>query len=173
MSIHIIIDGYNLIRQSASLSDLDHRDMQLARETLIERLTAYRKVKRHKITVVFDAFDAPVFSGRRDRVNNINIRFSRNGELADAVIKRMAGTEKEKALVVSSDREVADAAAAAGAAAIDSLEFERKITMATYLDGYDPDGSEEAGWTPTTRKKGPRRRLSKKQRRNSVKIQKL
>ncbi|NQT68664.1 MAG: NYN domain-containing protein, partial [Desulfobacteraceae bacterium] len=58
MSIHIIIDGYNLIRQSNFFSTIDRRDMQLGRETLIETLAAYKGIKGHKITVVFDGAQA-------------------------------------------------------------------------------------------------------------------
>ncbi len=38
MPIHIIIDGYNLIRQSSALSVLDNQDIQLGREALIDQL---------------------------------------------------------------------------------------------------------------------------------------
>ena len=50
--MHIIIDGYNLIRQSATFSRLDLEDMQTGREALIDALADYKKIKRHRITVV-------------------------------------------------------------------------------------------------------------------------
>jgi len=40
MSIHIIIDGYNLIRQSTTLSILDQQDIMLGREALVDMLAA-------------------------------------------------------------------------------------------------------------------------------------
>ncbi|MGD8471493.1 MAG: NYN domain-containing protein, partial [Desulfobacteraceae bacterium] len=107
MSIHIIIDGYNLIRQSTALSNLDQQDIMLGRDALIDMLAAYRKMKPHRITVVFDGRQSPVFSPQRNRQRGISIWFSRSGESADEVIKRMANRDREKALVVSSDREVA------------------------------------------------------------------
>jgi len=55
MSFHIIIDGYNLIRQSCTLAAFDQKDLQLGREVLLDKLAAYKKIKHHKITVVFDA----------------------------------------------------------------------------------------------------------------------
>ena len=90
-----------------------------------------------------------------------------------AVEKRMPHKEREKALVVSSDREVADSAAANGAATISSQEFEAKIEMAAYFDSPIGEAQDSQGWTPTTKKKGPSRRLPKKQRRNRKKIKKL
>ena len=173
MALHIIVDGYNLIRNSAALNVLDRQDLQLGREALVEMLAAYKKVKHHKITVVFDGSDVPVYSQSHDRVKGITVRFSRAGETADDVIKRMACQEREKALVVSSDREVVDFAASCGAATIDAQQFEVKIELATHFDGDYGEIDHDSGWTPSTKKKGPARRLSKKQRRNRMKIKKL
>ncbi len=173
MSIHIIIDGYNFIRQSNRLSALDQQDIMLGREALVHMLAAYRKTKPHRITLVFDGSSGPVFLPKRSRQKGISIRFSRSGESADDVIKRMANREREKALVVSSDREVADSAASSGAATISAPAFEAKIDLAAHLDNSISEAEDYAGWTPTTKKKGPSRRLPKKQRRNRMKIKKL
>ena len=173
MSIHIIIDGYNLIRQSATLSRLDQQDIMLGRDALVGMLAAYRKIKPHRITVVFDGHHSPAFSPTQDRRKGIAIRFSRKGESADDVIKRMAQKEREKALVVSSDVEVVDTVAACGAATINSALFEDKIKMSAQFDGLETEDEDRQGWTPTTKKRGPSRKLSKKQRRNRKKINKL
>jgi uncharacterized protein len=173
MSIHIIIDGYNLIRQSNSLSTLDHRDIQLGREALLDVLAAYKKIKRHKITVVFDGTNASAFFHHKDQIKGIKIKFSRRGESADTVIKRMAAREREKALIVSSDQDIVNFAAAKGASTLSSPAFEEKITMSVYMDTKGIENQDNGGWIPTTKKKGPSRRLSKKKRRNRVKIKKL
>lgn len=173
MSIHIIIDGYNLIRQSRSLSALDRQDLQLGREALLEMLSAYKKIKHHTITVVFDGTNAPPFSQNKDRIKGIKVKFSRRGEFADAVIKRMTAKLRERALVVSSDLDVIHFAAAKGAATIDSPGFEEKMAMAVYMDTQEMEREESVGWIPTTKKKGPGRRLSKKQRHSRIKIKKL
>lgn len=173
MSLHIIIDGYNLIRQSASLSRLDEQDILLGREALMDKLAAYRKIKHHPITVVFDGQNSPAFAQQRRRQKGISIRFSPKRTSADEVIKRMACREREKAMVVSSDRDVIDYAAACGAATISAQQFEAKIDMAGHFDGHDDETDDNKAWTPTTKKKGPARRLSKRQRRNRSKIKKL
>lgn len=173
MAIHIIIDGYNLIRQCASLSELDRIDIQSGREALIDMLAAYKKVKRHKITVVFDGINAPSFSPHQDRVKGILVKFSHNGESADTVIKRMAQREKEKALIVSSDLDIVDFAASKGAATINSLSFEEKLNIASYYDMKGIESEDDKAWIPTTRKKGPKKRLSKRKRRNRIKTKKL
>ncbi len=173
MSLHIIIDGYNLIRQSKQLSALDLQDIQLGRDALVDMLAAYKKIKAHRITVVFDGTRAPLLSLQRDRQKGITIVFSHIGESADTVIKQMAGREGEKALVVSSDLDIVHTVQARGAATISALDFENKLTLAQYAGGMETDRDAYNGWKPTTKKKGPSRRLSKKQRKTRTKIRKL
>ena len=173
MSIHIIIDGYNFIRQSKRLSILDLQDIQWGRETLVDMLAAYKRVKPHRITVVFDGTRAPAFSQQRDRHKGISIIFSHQGESADTVIKKMAYQERHGALVVSSDQDIVQAAAASGAATVSTKDFENKLAMSMDIDRFQIDRDSYSGWQPTTIKKGPSRRLSKRQRRNRAKIRKL
>ncbi len=171
--MHILIDGYNLIRQSNTFSPFDLQDIQLGREALIDALCEYKKVKRHRITVVFDGTDAVGLGQHRDRLKGIEIRFSRGGETADAVIKRMAARDGQKLLVVSSDRDVAQFSASRGATTINSREFENRLALAAPSQGLFEDDDDDTGWIPTTKKKGPSRRLSKKDRRHKLKINKL
>ncbi len=175
MSLHIVIDGYNLIRQSERLSNIERSSLEEGREALLESLASYRKVKHHPMTVVFDGTHADLPINAKRQHKGINIVFSRPGELADTVIKRLVARERERAVVVSSDREVADFATAHGAATIGSVEFENKMEMATNLDAPGADFSEEKerGWTPTTKKKGPSRRPPKEKRRSRSKTRKL
>ncbi len=174
MALHIIIDGYNLIRNTAALSTLDRQDIQLGREALVEMLAAYKKIKHHKITVVFDGTAAPDDMRPRDRIHGITMRFSRAGETADQVIMRMAANDREKALVVSSDREIIAAAAASRAATIGAAEFEQKLCMAA-AGGDGASSEDEPMGQPdfSTRKKGPRRRAPKSRRRNRSRTAKL
>jgi predicted RNA-binding protein with PIN domain len=173
MSTHIIIDGYNLIRQSKKLSAIDLQDIQLGRRALVDLLAAYKKIKAHQITVVFDGTRSPVLSRQRVRQKGIVIAFSHTGESADTVIKNMARREGEKALVVSSDLDIIHSAEASGAATISAEDFEDKLTLAIFADGIEIDRDAYTGWMPTTKKKGPSRRLSKRRRKMRAKIRKL
>ena len=85
----------------------------------------------------------------------------------------MARKERQAALVVSSDQDIVQSAAANGAATVSANDFENKLRMSLDMDALqiDPDGYE--GWQPTTKKKGPSRRMSKRRRKNSAKIRKL
>lgn len=172
MAVHIIIDGYNLIRNSAALNTLDRQDIQYGREALVDLLAAYKRIRPHRITVVFDGTGAPEFSADRDRIKGIDVHFARRGETADTVIKRMAARERERALVVSSDRSIARAASASRAAVIEAPEFERRLQLAAAAEGL-PEETDSEGWVPTTRKKGPAKRLPKGRRRNRNRLRKL
>ena len=174
MSIHIIIDGYNLIRQSNKLSAFELKDIQLGREALVDWLAIYKKIKAHRITVIFDGTRSPLFSQQRDRHKGITIVFSHEGESADTLIKQMARQEGEKALVVSSDLDIVRSAEAWNAATISAQDFEKKLSLSLlYVDGMEINRDAYNGWKPTTKKKGPGRRLSKKQRKAKAKIRKL
>ena len=90
MSLHIIIDGYNMIRQSPALSTIERQDLQLGREALVDSVAEYKRIKKHKITIVFDGTRAHLLSNRHDTIKGIMIKFSNPGETADTEIKRIA-----------------------------------------------------------------------------------
>ncbi len=175
MTVHIIIDGYNLIRQSRNLKHLDQMELELGRDALIRRLAAYKKIKGHCITVVFDG--RPEFShwGSERLEHGIRIKFSQYGETADSVIKQMAAKEREKALIVSSDNEIIRFCETTGAAVIRAQEFDEKMALAVLMDikGEPLESGNGNGWTPTTRKKGQAKKMSKKARRTLNKFRKL
>jgi predicted RNA-binding protein with PIN domain len=175
MALHIVIDGYNLIRQSERFSAIEDGSLEEGREALVASLVLYRRVKHHSVTVIFDGAYADQPLQRRIRHRGINIVFSRPGESADTVIKRMVMREGERAVVVSSDGDVVNFAARHGAVTIGSGEFEEKMQMATHDDipqAHQTEG-EGGGWTPTTKKKGPPRRPPKVRRKHSARKQKL
>jgi len=173
MAIHIIIDGYNLIRQSPALMAAEQKGLQEGRSALVAKLAAYRRLRGYPITVVFDGANAPANAARKSRVQGIDICFSPPGTTADTVIKQMAARERAKALVVSSDNAVAGYAESQGAAAVSAQAFESKLALAQGAAAVEEEPNDTTGWKPTTRKKGPARRLSKAQRRRSHKMEKL
>lgn len=173
MSLHIIIDGYNLIRQTPRLASYDRQDIELGRQILIEELAHYKRTKHHRITVVFDGAQASLFSQSRDRISGIDIQFSRPEQTADTLIKKLAAKEKQKALVVSSDREIVEYAISHGAAVIRSQDFGEKIVSTARGQNNVSNSFDDKSWNPSTKKKGPSRRLSKRERKNRLKISKL
>ena len=169
--MHLIVDGYNVIRQSPRLQFLDAMDLQTGREALLELLAHYRRRSHHQITVVFDGWQHGDLQEGRDRHQGIAIIYSRRGERADEVIKRLLHQERERALVVTSDREIQVCAEQNKAAWINAAQFE-----SSHL--HDPAGADDpdAGAGSSSRgthKKGPARRLSKRLRQRQQRLKKL
>lgn len=163
--MHIIIDGYNLIRQSDSLGRFERVSLESGRNELIRRVSLYKKTKGHRITVVFDGWASDPLMEERDREGGIDIIYSRKGEKADEVIKRMAKEGEEEIVVVTSDRKIADSISKTGGVAISSQGFEAKLERAFEYDFPPSDsGDQHNSISLETRKRGPSRRISRKQR---------
>ncbi|NIQ91347.1 MAG: NYN domain-containing protein, partial [Deltaproteobacteria bacterium] len=94
---------------------------------MLERLRQYKRVRSHRITVVFDAANKPNVAEERSQHKGISIIYSGQGETADTVIKRICRNEGEKVLLVTTDRELARYAEGCGSVAIDSQDFEAKM----------------------------------------------
>ncbi len=167
--MHLIIDGYNLLHVTRSLIQLSSIELQRERDQLIRQLSAYRQIKRCEITVVFDGWQGGWNSERKEWKDGIELIFSKLGEKADEVIKRLVKEKGSEGIVITSDREIANYAEKMSVAVIPSEQFREK------LEGGPPDqfeespGEEEKG----IKRKGPSRRLSKKEKRARAASKKL
>lgn len=121
---HILIDGYNLI-------GIAHRELEKARNAIIERLHRYASLKGHDITIVFDGWKDGKPAETKMRIGSVNIIYSRLGEKADLVIKKILSEERKPWIVVSSDREIADFAGRKGFGSITAAEFEERLSSST------------------------------------------
>jgi predicted RNA-binding protein with PIN domain len=172
MAIHLIIDGYNIIRQSARLSSLEAGDLEAGRQALLACLTAYRRSRpQHKITVVFDGWQTGGYQENRDVLRGMIVIFSRRGERADEVIKRLLTKEGQRAVLASSDRELQDWAKRCGAIWINAGQFEQSYLQ----EGPESLPAEEEASSPGrgSQKKGPAHRPSKRQRQRQQRLRKL
>jgi len=168
--MRIIVDGYNLIRQSASLSRIEGWDVEAGRRELVKRLSDYQRRKRHQIMVVFDAAEGVYSSPRQERMQGVSVTFSKRGETADEVIKRLAATGRESVVVVTSDQELAGFAERQGATAIRAEDFERR--MMGYGGVSEKEDEIEEGHL-VHKKKGKAKRLPKAHRRREAKLHQL
>ena len=175
--MHIIVDGYNLIRQSDTFRQFERKSLEEGRNALIRSLAGYRKLRGHRITVVFDGWLGGSPIEERDRAGGVEIIYSRLGEKADEVIKRLLAKGDEEILVVTSDREIATFAVRRGKTAIASTAFDALLERSAA--GSSPEdvpgaaeGDEDDDRTGMKRK-GPSRRLSKQKRAALARIKKL
>jgi Predicted RNA-binding protein containing a PIN domain len=178
--MHIIIDGYNLIRQSDALRRYERYSLEEGRKALIRSISLYKKQRGHKVTVVFDGWQGGPVEEERDKLSGIDIIYSRKGEKADEVIKRMVQERTEEIVVVSSDRDIADFVSRRGGTAISSQEFEvlmgrTKTSMTDHTRHTEEisDKEEDDGTKEGIKKKGPSRRLSRKKKSAMARIRKL
>ena len=176
MAVHVVVDGYNLIRRSGSLSGEEELSLEHGREALIEKLRQYKRIKRHRITVVFDGADKVTLAEEKTQQKGIKIIYSRQGRTADSVIRKICRDQGENVVVVTSDGELASYAELCGSVAMASEEFEEKVEMSSYANLKGLEGEDEGeGWSPAkgTSKRGPARRPSKKERKRRQKWKKL
>ena len=176
LAMHILIDGYNLIRQSVSLRRFERQSLEAGRKALIASLSSYKEIRGHKITVIFDGWESGSAQEERDFQAGINIMYSSRGEKADEVIKRLTAESDEEIVVVSSDREILSFAIRRGKTTISSPEFETIMTKA--ISGPQTFEFEEAKdnedkYSRSIKKRGPAHRLPRAQRNAQTKIKKL
>ena len=124
MAVHVVVDGYNVIRQSTSLREEEKLSLEHGREALIEKLRQYKRIKGHRITVVFDGAEKITVAEEKTQQKGIKIIYSRQGRTADSVIRRICRDQGENVVVVTADGELASYAQSHGSAVMTSEEFE-------------------------------------------------
>jgi hypothetical protein len=88
--------------------------MEKARDALLSQLAEYRKGKAHDITVVFDGYKNGMASQQVSYKGEVKVIYTRLGEKADDVIKKIVSQERKEWIVVTADREIVDHAWSAG-----------------------------------------------------------
>jgi predicted RNA-binding protein with PIN domain len=176
MNEDIIIDGYNLIRQSETLMQSENFDLEAGREHLLKLLSNYKKIKRRKIAVIFDGGKSGNLSQHSHMERGIRVVFSKDGQEADDVIKNIARDSTKELIIVSSDNDIQRFSEKNGCVVMSSKEFLDKIEMAQYLSikGMDSEDDEiDHDSKITTRKKGNPKKLSKNVRKRKHRLKKL
>jgi predicted RNA-binding protein with PIN domain len=157
---HLLIDGYNLI-------GIAHNDLEKARKDLIQKLCEYTRIKGHNITLVFDGWKNGQLKETASKLGGLTIVYSKLGEKADFVIKRILSSATKPWIVVSSDREISDFAGRKGFAAVTADEFESKLYIADKRHNNEEPSScdkDEDMDVMTFHQKGNSRKLSKREK---------
>jgi predicted RNA-binding protein with PIN domain len=150
-----LIDGYNVIRRDPELSAHEAAGLEAGRVALLHRLARVAARVSDPFTVVFDGAR---LAGGIPSGGKVQVVFSRPPETADDVLRRLAATLREGAVVVSSDRAIQHSVRRAGAVAVGAEAFLR----ATGSEGSgDDDEDDDPG--PAERR-GPSRRPSREAR---------
>ncbi len=166
----LLIDGYNLLHSGHPLVNLNPLELQWERDRLIERLSLYRQARPSEIIVVFDGWQGGGREERHERRRGIEVVYSKLGEKADEVIKRLVRAKGSGAIVISSDREISKFAEKFSIPVIRSEQFLEKLKHIRLRETVKEEEEEEMRGG---KKKGPSRRLSKKERRLRLALKKL
>jgi|SRR5215471_317325 len=119
-----IVDGNNVMGQTPGW----HRNKSAARRSLLEKLALYSRLKKVRLTVVFDgAPDPTVPEGSAFR--GVKVFYALPGSDADARIEQLVERSKDprSLTVVTSDRHLAFLVRSRGAAVIRSGEFRLRL----------------------------------------------
>lgn len=174
----LIIDGYNIIGAQGRMRR-DRAILEQERLSLVRDLEIYAVGSSFsEILVVFDGYptdrDVGLFRSRL-----LRIHFSEGAGTADRVIVELSRKYRERAAVVSSDREVVQAVTSFGSESVSAQGFLSRFRQRTAAprqngpspsgpgfgkDEEEPEGEGRGSFSSMTRKKGNPHRLSKKER---------
>lgn len=101
----LIVDGYNVIRQTPPYRELAENDLDAARAALVSDVAAFAHGE-WRATVVFDGGNNPESTGLPHEVSGVTVIFSRHHMDADSVIEGLARAAREAgqpAVIVTSD----------------------------------------------------------------------
>jgi predicted RNA-binding protein with PIN domain len=128
---------------------------------LINSLIDYRKRKGHDITLVFDGWKTGEAQESHSVVGGIKVVYSRIGEKADSVIKRIISSDRSEWIVVTSDRDIVNHAWASNSIPVSGGDFLNALERAG--PSYSDVKEYEQEYTEPRRKGNPRK-LSKKEK---------
>ncbi|MEV0718646.1 NYN domain-containing protein, partial [Asanoa sp. NPDC050611] len=120
---HLVVDGYNVTKRGYGDMSLEQQ-----RKRLITGLGGIAAQTGDEVTVVFDG--AERVHGLPPAPRGVRVLFSRKGETADELIRRLVRAEPagRPVVVVSSDREVADGVRRHGAYPLGADALVRRLS---------------------------------------------
>ncbi|MBB1255723.1 NYN domain-containing protein [Streptomyces sp. OF3] len=121
--VHLLVDGYNVTKTGYPSLPLEKQRLRL-----LGGLSMLAAQSGAEVTCVFDGAElaAPVLLAPP---RGVRVLFSKPGQTADELIRRLVRAEPEgrPVVVVSTDREVADGVAAAGARPVPSVLLLKRL----------------------------------------------
>ena len=103
---YLLVDGYNVIFAWDCLKELSkNNNLDGARNALVNILCNYQGYKKCEVILVFDAYKIKGSTREVEKVNNINIVYTKEAETADMYIEKVTHqlAKNHKVRVVTSD----------------------------------------------------------------------
>lgn len=122
-----LIDGYNFIRCSRRFDEWEAEDPEAGKAAALEWLGEFSQGTGEELWVVLDHYSSLERERREFGAYGLKVLLSRGAYTADEEILTLTEDLGERAIVVSSDREVQQGALRRGACILSSQEFEREV----------------------------------------------
>ena len=127
----ILIDGYNVIKNTPGLMAAERVSLETGREALLTQIRAKYRHTPHTVIVVFDGDGSVESTVPFQGYSRGRIVYTRHGETADDAIRRLMAIEREhgrgQVVVVSNDGEVRQSAGTAGHRVARADELARRL----------------------------------------------
>ena len=130
---YLLVDGYNVIFAWDCLKELSkNNNLDGARNALVNILCNYQGYKKCEVILVFDAYKIKGSTREVEKVNNINIVYTKEAETADMYIEKVTHqlAKNHRVRVVTSDAMEQLIILGNGALRVPSKEFYDEITRA-------------------------------------------
>ena len=129
---YLLVDGYNVIFSWDELRELSKVTIDGARDKLINILCNYQGFKKCQVIVVFDAYKVKNNCGEVEKVNNIDVVYTKEAETADMYIEKVTQkiARNNKVKVVTSDAVEQLIILGNGALRVSSREFLSEVKEA-------------------------------------------
>jgi len=129
---YLLVDGYNVIFSWEKLKSLANESLDTARNTLINILCNYQGYCKCELILVFDAYRVKGKHREVERVNNINVVYTKEAETADMYIEKVTHklAKNHKVRVVTSDGMEQFIIWGHGALRVSSQSFLSEVTQA-------------------------------------------
>lgn len=129
---YLLVDGYNIIFAWEDLKAKSKESLELARNELINILCNYRGFKQCEVILVFDAYKVKGNPGSVEKVNNINVVYTKEAETADMYIEKVTRQmgKKHRVRVATSDNLEQIIILGSGAVRVTADAFRKEIELA-------------------------------------------
>jgi predicted RNA-binding protein with PIN domain len=126
---NVFVDGYNVINSWPELNKIKDYSFEAARIKLVEIIQNYAAYKGYKIFIVFDAHMVKGSIEKKEKLENVIVIFTKEGETADSFIERYVNLigRKIEVCVVTSDSLEQQLAFQRGAIRMSSIEFYNEV----------------------------------------------
>lgn len=129
---YLLVDGYNIIFAWDELKSIAKDSLEAARNRLVDILCNYQGYKQCELILVFDAYKVKGGKGSVEKINNINVVYTKEAETADMYIERTTHEigKKRRVRVATSDNVEQIIILANGAIRVSAEMFGREVSEA-------------------------------------------